>query len=158
MEFIAILADNVRSQAYIQTLVKQDIFPSKVIILKNNRNNSLGIVSKKSASLKKKYSFKNSIIDMKESLTNTLRKNNISYETINDSNINSDIVLKKLLNCKKKIVLVSVFAGQILKTRILNTKKKFLHIHPGKLPEYRGSTTLYYSLLQTHKVAATAYF
>ena len=28
--------------------------------------------------------------------------------------------------------------------------KKFLHIHPGKLPDYRGSTTLYYSL-QTAK-------
>ena len=128
MEFIAILAENIRSQAYIQTLVKEKIFPSNVIILKNSPNNSLGVISKKFVSLQKdKYSFKNSIIDMKESLTNTLRKNNISYETINDSNINSDIVLKKLLNCKK-IVLVSVFAGQILKTRILNTKK-FLHIH-----------------------------
>ena len=38
MEFIAVLADNVRSQAYIQTLVKQDIFPSKVIILKKSNN------------------------------------------------------------------------------------------------------------------------
>ena len=33
-----------------------------------------------------------------------------------------------------------------------------MHIHPGKLPEYRGSTTIYYSLLQTNKVAATAIF
>ena len=40
----------------------------------------------------------------------------------------------------------------------MHTEKKFLHIHPGKLPEYRGSTTIYYSLLQTNKVAATAIF
>ena len=158
MEFIAVLADNVRSQAYIQTLVKQNIFPSKVIILRNHSNNSLGIVSKKPASLKKKYSFKNSIIDMKESLINTLKKNNISYEPVNNSDINSDIIFKKVLNCKEKIILVSVFAGQILKARILKTRKKFLHIHPGKLPAYRGSTTMYYSLLQENKVAATAIF
>ena len=109
MEFIAVLADNVRSQAYIQTLVKQNIFPSKVIILRNHSNNSLGIVSKKPASLKKKYSFKNSIIDMKESLIYTLKKSNISYETVNNSDINSDIIFKKVLNCKEKIILVLNF-------------------------------------------------
>lgn len=159
MKFIAVLADNVRSQAYLQTLVKQKILPHKVIILKSHANSSLGVVSKKSVSFKNdKYFFKNSILDTKESLIYTLRKNNISHETVNNSDINSDIIFKKISNCKNKIILVSVFAGQILKTRILQTKKKFLHIHPGKLPEYRGSTTIYYSLLQTNKVAATAIF
>ena len=31
-----------------------------------------------------------------------------------------------------------------------------MHVHSGKLPEYRGSTTLYYSLLEKNKVAASA--
>ena len=37
-------------------------------------------------------------------------------------------------------------------------KKKFLHIHAGKLPHYRGSTTIYYSILEANRVAATAIF
>jgi len=34
------------------------------------------------------------------------------------------------------------------------TGKKFIHIHPGRLPDYRGSTTIYYSLLAENKVEA----
>ena len=96
MDFIAVLADNVRSQAYIQTLVKEKMLPSKVIILNNCANNSLGIISKKSLSLRKdKYFFKNSVMDIKESLIISLEKNNISYEIVNNANINSDEACEK---------------------------------------------------------------
>jgi len=36
--------------------------------------------------------------------------------------------------------------------------KKFIHIHAGILPEYRGSTTFYFSYLQEKQVWATAIF
>ena len=36
--------------------------------------------------------------------------------------------------------------------------KKFIHIHAGILPEYRGSTTFYFSYLQEKQVGATAIF
>ena len=36
--------------------------------------------------------------------------------------------------------------------------KKFLHVHAGVLPKYRGSTTAYYSLLEKNKIGATAIF
>ena len=41
--------------------------------------------------------------------------------------------------------------GQILPTELLSDKKRILHCHPGKLPNYRGSTTIYYSILNKKK-------
>ena len=61
-----------------------------------------------------------------------------------------------LLKCTEKIVVVSVYAGQILKSEILNLDKKYIHVHCGKLPDYRGSTTIYYSLLEANKAGASA--
>ena len=37
-------------------------------------------------------------------------------------------------------------------------EKKFIHIHAGKLPQYRGSTTCYYSLLQERNICASVMF
>ena len=42
MEFISILAHTSRSQAYLQTLVKNKIFPKKVIILDDHNQKKLG--------------------------------------------------------------------------------------------------------------------
>ncbi len=47
--------------------------------------------------------------------------------------------------------------GEIVKENILSLNK-FLHIHPGKLPSYKGSTTIYYSLLKESKCYASAFF
>ena len=35
---------------------------------------------------------------------------------------------------------------------------KFIHIHPGIVPEYKGSTPIYYSILKEDKCGATAFF
>ena len=36
--------------------------------------------------------------------------------------------------------------------------KRFLHVHPGRLPEFRGSTPMYYQLLAEGRLTATALF
>lgn len=47
--------------------------------------------------------------------------------------------------------------GEIVQRNILSTNR-FLHIHSGKLPKYRGSTTVYYSILEEQKCYASAIF
>ena len=46
----------------------------------------------------------------------------------------------------------------ILKQDILTSGKLFLHVHSGSLPNYRGSTTIYYSIINVNKCFATAIF
>ena len=36
--------------------------------------------------------------------------------------------------------------------------KEFLHFHPGKVPDYRGSTTIYYSILDNDTCHVSAFF
>ena len=46
----------------------------------------------------------------------------------------------------------------MLKDKILDAGKKFLHIHGGYLPDYKGSTTNYYSLIDENTIGASAIF
>ncbi|GHG69368.1 hypothetical protein GCM10010919_19260 [Alishewanella longhuensis] len=47
--------------------------------------------------------------------------------------------------------------GGIVKKTLLDHDLEFIHVHPGQLPEVRGSTCFYYSLLHDHSLAATAF-
>lgn len=40
---------------------------------------------------------------------------------------------------------------------MLNCGKKLIHIHPGVVPSFRGSTCFYYSILQEGTLGATAF-
>ena len=48
--------------------------------------------------------------------------------------------------------------GGILRENILSLGKRFIHVHPGRLPCHRGSTTFYYSLLESGTISATAFY
>lgn len=54
------------------------------------------------------------------------------------------------------LTVYSGFGAQIVGEGLLKAASPLLHIHSGWLPEYRGSTTLYYSLLDGKGVGATA--
>ena len=72
--------------------------------------------------------------------------------------VNSDELFSIMSNLNTKLALISVYAGQILRKKILSLEKYYLHIHGGTLPQYRGSTTMYYSLLKSNTVGASAIF
>jgi len=50
-----------------------------------------------------------------------------------------------------------LFSGKGIVSASLTENFSLIHIHPGKLPEYRGSTTLYYSILRENSLTASAF-
>jgi methionyl-tRNA formyltransferase len=48
--------------------------------------------------------------------------------------------------------------GTILRKDILSAGPKFIHVHPGWLPDFKGSTTIYYSMLINSEVGASVIF
>ncbi|MEO8039877.1 MAG: methionyl-tRNA formyltransferase, partial [Betaproteobacteria bacterium] len=52
-------------------------------------------------------------------------------------------------------VIYSGFGAQIVGPSVLGLDIPFLHAHSGWLPGYRGSTTVYYGMLQEHECAAS---
>ena len=50
----------------------------------------------------------------------------------------------------------SGYGGQILSEDLLEKLPPVLHMHAGSLPEYRGSTTVYYEMLEKKHCGVTA--
>jgi methionyl-tRNA formyltransferase len=55
-----------------------------------------------------------------------------------------------------RLIIFSGYGGQLVKPALLELDIPLLHVHSGWLPDYRGSTTLYYSLLSERRCAASA--
>ena len=68
------------------------------------------------------------------------------------------IVITTIANRAENIFIFSGYGGVLLKEKILDCGKKFLHIHGGYLPDYKGSTTNYYSLIDDNTIGASAIF
>lgn len=70
--------------------------------------------------------------------------------------INSEDIEAAIRARRPRLVIYSGRGGQIVGERLLQIGCPFLHIHSGWLPQYRGSTTLYFALLNADPPAASA--
>ncbi|MGB0670891.1 MAG: hypothetical protein ACPGNT_05300 [Rhodospirillales bacterium] len=61
-----------------------------------------------------------------------------------------------LMSVEEDVFLFSSFGGDILRDPVIDCGKRFLHIHGGWAPDYRGSTCFLYSLLRDGEMGATA--
>lgn len=74
-----------------------------------------------------------------------------------DREIGSANLHGALRDCEPSLVIFSGYGGQIVGKQLLEMGAPFLHVHAGALPDYRGSTTTYYSILERGDCAATAF-
>ena len=126
-----ILSNTNRSLEYIKILVKNK-FKINIIFIYSTQNNPkiLKEISK--------LNFPSKIIKLK-------------FNDINKINLSD---LKKINNDKYNII--STYPGEIIYNRKL-LKKKLIHCHPGDLPEFKGSTTIYYSLILKKNIFVTVF-
>lgn len=73
---------------------------------------------------------------------------------VDTAEVNNPAVLKALESCHNRYFIFT--GGGILAKEILEVKQ-FIHIHPGIIPKYRGSTCFYYSLLTEYSLGTTAF-
>lgn len=155
-----VLVENNRSRAYLQRMIFNGLKPGFVLILKSvdgiqqagQRPIGSGLVSDPMIEKDGFYIREN------ETLEDTINRNSIEHFQILTTDINCDEVIEFLKGRPEEVFVPSVAGGVILGKKILGIGKKFLHIHPGLVPSYRGSTTIYYSLLRENKVGASAIF
>jgi methionyl-tRNA formyltransferase len=162
MKFSMLLINNNRSKAYLQNLIKNGFIPSEVILLNDNNVTLVEHTENdKLISLDTNQKFIRNIrelnieFDEKEHILKTLENNSIPYEVVNSLDINSDAVISSVGNTKNEYIVYSGPGGSILGKDILSFGKKFIHVHPGWLPRYRGSTTIYYSMLMGSTVGCS---
>lgn len=138
-----VAADTSRTLCYIEELIKHNLKPNHVILLINNEENLLPGQNNNELCSK--------IIEI-------LDLEAITYEISSNSDINSKEVLDILLQRSESTFIFSGFGGVLLRNNILDSGKKFLHVHGGYLPNYKGSTTNYFSLLEENVIGASSIF
>jgi methionyl-tRNA formyltransferase len=138
-----VAADTTRTKYYLRELVRNKFFPAYVLLLLNCDSNLLP--GQDSGELE---------MELVELLENA----GIEYEISPNSDINSNEVLTIISNRVESVFIFSGFGGVLLGDDILSSGKKFLHIHGGYLPDYKGSTTNYYSLINENMMGASSIF
>ena len=94
-------------------------------------------------------SYRTTILDLLRGASSRIRE--VEAVDLNDEN-----VLQAVGSTIGELVVVAPPPGNILRAPLLNSGGYFLHIHPGRLPELRGSTTLHYAALLGEDVGITA--
>lgn len=152
-EFALLASDTHRSKAYLQAMIQEEKLPAICIVYSDNISKMQNEVGQyKDGNEKREY------FDTQIPILYSLSNANIPYMIVEDKDINSEKIKNVLQEMKQKYLIYSGYGGNILKSHLFQMDKKFIHVHAGILPEYRGSTTVYYSFLQEKKFGATAIF
>lgn len=152
LEGVAMIACNsARSQAYLQALLAGGMRPKQVMIL--------GEDAAPLAQSGDAQSWNGLVLpNLGEPIAETCRAAGIPVVCTPEADINSDDAARLVAESGARFLIYSGVGGQIVSERVLRLGPRFLHMHSGYLPEYRGSTTLYYALLNGDLPGVSAIF
>jgi len=94
--------------------------------------------------------------DISKPVLKSMQESQIKFKEFPFVDINNQELVSYLSKSNSEIFIFT--GGGILRKAILNCGPKFVHLHPGIVPNYRGSTCFYYSIINEEKCGVTAYF
>lgn len=144
-----LLQPSIRGMAYLDVFREMSIFPEEIILMPG----SIGKL--KDVRAEDHFDYSGRFFDLNYDLFEYVKTCGADVKSVSSSDINSIEVRHALKSCSSEYIIFT--GGGILGRDILSMGKKIIHVHPGLLPEYRGSTCFYYSILERGTVAATAF-
>lgn len=151
--FALLAADTARTKAYLSAMIQKCLFPEMCIVYSDNISQMQEDVGKY-----KKCSNTNQYFAIDAPVLYLVQKTGIPYMVVDNKDINSERMKNIIQNLQQKYLIYSGYGGYVLKPHLFLLGKKYIHVHAGILPKYRGSTTVYYSFLQEKMFGATAIF
>ena len=156
-----IAANTSRTRAYLAALEKHNLLPSWCLLLDDESPKpKIGQAQRNCFKTKKIYpdedSWSESNFDPTIPLEPWLEHLGLNYVKSNSQDIHSDHVIALIKEAKPNVLIYSGYGGVLLRKSVLDCGKKFLHVHGGFLPDFKGSTTNYYSLLVDRSVGASS--
>ncbi|WP_282776950.1 formyltransferase family protein [Phaeodactylibacter xiamenensis] len=98
-----------------------------------------------------------SLPDFNLSTEDYLIRYGIDFYSTRERDVNSKEILDLIGQSSAEYIIFAGYGGQILSRDHFLHSKKYIHCHPGWLPEERGSTTLYYSILRNKALSVTSF-
>ena len=158
MKILLLAGNTTRARAYAQVLANSNFKNLEVQGLLYGPFEKLSSVPTMNKETED-YFIKNNIFipNYQEPLEETFDKSLGKVFRIENRDVNSEDVLNEIERLDCDLVVFAGYGGQLLKKSHFSTSRKYLHMHPGKLPFERGSTTIYYSILNKRKCTVTAF-
>ena len=132
-----------RGQAYLQTMLKSGLVPGEVLLMDGKRTIGEGEPAL-------------GLFDPSESVEETLDRHGVPHKRVHARDCNEAEAIAAVGATSVSHLIYS--GGGILRHEVLSAGPRFIHVHPGLLPRYRGSTCFYYSLIEEGRCGATAFF
>ncbi|MFT0531210.1 hypothetical protein ACMHYJ_00030 [Castellaniella hirudinis] len=148
-----IAAPTARSQAYIQTLEANGLYPEFVLLLGKHTAPDFP-----SNALSSPLRHGIALVNPDESVITTCRRAGIHTRAVEAASINDAPAMDAIRQLRPHTLIYSGAGGQIVSPEALGLGARFLHMHAGRIPDYRGSTTIYYALLNGAPPTVTAIF
>tara|TARA_B110000438_G_scaffold260691_1_gene270885 strand:- start:1653 stop:2339 length:687 start_codon:yes stop_codon:yes gene_type:complete len=142
-----ILTPDNRSKAYLQKLLNNKILLDEIIFMNDKRKEKFEIGEISEA---KKYNF-----DITKSVKNTLMEHKLNFKEFDFVDINNIKLINYLEKSQNLFIIFT--GGGILRKEVLRSGPKFIHLHPGLVEKYKGSTCFYYSILNENNSGVTAF-
>ena len=142
-----ILTPDNRSKAYLQKIIRNKIVIDEIILLDDGRKITCTTEEEECAKI---FEF-----NLSKSVKEILDDHKLKYKQFSFVDINNVELIEYLKTLYLDFCIFS--GGGILKKEILGLSTKFVHFHPGIVPNYRGSTCFYYSILNDDECGVTAF-
>lgn len=157
-----ICANTTRSRAYLQNMARAGLRPARVLVL-SNAGADLPGQSRARLSAAPRHAERDPLwqqahFDPNHALLDDIAAIGVPHVSMDGTDINDPGVVAAVAGLPGDTVIYSGFGGQILRAPVLEAGKRFLHVHGGYLPDFRGSTTNYYSMVEEDTLGASAIF
>jgi methionyl-tRNA formyltransferase len=149
MKIVFLLAQSARSVAYVQAASKANIEVSNAIVYGNT---SFSVTSTRQLYDATTHLF---CPDLSLDLPQSLAMTEWPVWQCDSKSLDNEALLAKLNALSPDLIVFSGYGGQIVPKVLLNIAP-MLHIHSGLLPEFPGSTTIYYQILEHQRCGASA--
>ena len=97
------------------------------------------------------------IPNFEKDIESVFESNHWKYQHINEYDVNSKKVVDQIKIIGPDLIIFSGYGGQILKKNHFDLNLPYVHMHPGDIPSERGSTTIFYSILNRNACTVTAF-
>ena len=158
-EFGLIAADTSRSRAYLAAMERRGLLPAWVLLLDADTPAAMpGQATAGGANAVADRAWPEADFDPAAPLRPWLARLGLSYAVSGSRDINDPSVVTVIARAVPHVLVYSGYGGALLRDAVLATGKRFLHVHGGYLPDFKGSTTNYFSLLAEGAMGASAIF
>jgi methionyl-tRNA formyltransferase len=152
-KIVMLAADTARTSAYAQALADAGIAISSaaLVVPDSQRWGQTSSPPTPSASLEDLF-----LPDVAVPALDACRVICERVDVLQTNSINDPVCIQWLTQEVADLVIFSGFGGELVKSEVLGAGAPLLHMHAGWLPDYRGSTTVYYSLLKEGTIGVSA--